>query len=144
MTKFLYFFLAGVICFGSSCDKNNDDIIPNVWVDFSINLTLPSYNNLQFVGHWVYLSGGSNGIVVYHFSEGEYVAFDRHCTFDVGSYQRIKVDEETNISAIDEDGCGSEFSIIDGAVLNGPASRPLKAYNTSYNPGTNVLRVWNN
>jgi hypothetical protein len=52
----------------TSCndDDNNDDLrVPNVNTDIDLNLNLPQYSPLQNPGSWVYVTGGSRGIIVY-------------------------------------------------------------------------------
>jgi Rieske Fe-S protein len=46
----------------------------------------------------------------------------------------------SGISAIDSC-CNSRFSIIDGSVINGPATRPLYQYRTLFDG--NALRIYN-
>ena len=112
--KYLSFLLITTILF-SSCDDENERI-PYVPIDVELNLTLPAYAPLQTVGNWIYITGGSQGIIVYRFSTDEFRAWDRHCTFNVSDNCRIEVDN-SNIQAKDNECCQSVFSIIDGARL---------------------------
>ncbi|NBW83641.1 hypothetical protein EBR21_18000, partial [bacterium] len=57
--------------------------VPFVPVDITIDIQLPSYSDLQGVGGWTYLNGGSKGIIVYRKGIDEFVAFDRHSPADV-------------------------------------------------------------
>ena len=132
----------GLIVFFSQCKKDQDDRVPNVPVDITINISLPTYNALSVTGGFVYLTGGSNGILVYRASEDEFVALDRHCTYDVPSYHRVTVDS-TNIIASDLPGCGSGFIITDGSVVRGPAFVPLTSYDATYNATTQLVRIFN-
>src|SRR5690554_6965647 len=62
-----------------ACNKNKQHPVPYYSFNANINLTLPSYVNLQGVGGWAYVSGiGSKGVVVYRQSQQNFVAFDRH------------------------------------------------------------------
>ncbi|MDA0973508.1 MAG: hypothetical protein O2867_07225 [Bacteroidetes bacterium] len=128
--------------FLSQCRKDQDDRVPNVPVDITININLPLFNNLQTVGSFAYVTGGSNGILIYHLSQDEFVAFDRHCTFDVPAFHRVTVDS-TNIIASDLSNCGSGFIITDGSVVRGPAFVPLTQYQTTYNGASQLLRIFN-
>ncbi|MFT4661948.1 MAG: nitrite reductase/ring-hydroxylating ferredoxin subunit [Patiriisocius sp.] len=142
MRKFIIFFI--LFCTIPSCkDNNNNSNIPDVFVDISLSLSLPSYNGLMLPGNSINITGGSNGIIVYAISNEDFVAFDRHCTYDINGFHRVIVSSPGSTVAEDTDGCGSRFSIITGDVLQNPASIPLKAYNTEYFPGTNVLRIYN-
>jgi nitrite reductase/ring-hydroxylating ferredoxin subunit len=124
------------------CREDEVERVPNVPVNISIQLQQPAFVNLQIVGGWEYLTGGSEGIIVYRASIDEFKAFDRHCTWNVGNFDRV-VMEEDNIIARDTDGCGSSFIITDGSAVDDPAFVPLTEYQTSYNPGTETLLITN-
>jgi nitrite reductase/ring-hydroxylating ferredoxin subunit len=129
----------------TSCndDDNNDDLrVPNVNTNIDLNLNLPQYNPLQNPGSWVYVTGGSRGIIVYRVGIEQFAAFDRHCTYNVQEGCQI-VAEEGSTVAKDEECCNSEFEIITGGPTEGPARRPLRQYNTQFNPNANTLRVYN-
>src|SRR5687768_13292985 len=64
-----------------SCGKDRG-VIPNVLVDLTVNINNPGYINLTAVGGWMYMNGGSRGIVVYRYSPDEFNAFDRHCPYE--------------------------------------------------------------
>ncbi|MGB0423134.1 MAG: hypothetical protein ACPGED_02370 [Flavobacteriales bacterium] len=122
----------------SSCrDKNTT--IPFVNTDFDLNLNLPAYQDLSVVTGWIYVSGGSRGIIVYRHTQDQFVAFDRHSTYDVDSACQVEVLED-NIT-IEDDCSGSQWLIIDGSVLNGPAGFQLEPYRTQWNPP--ILRIYN-
>jgi nitrite reductase/ring-hydroxylating ferredoxin subunit len=120
--------------------KKEEGRIPVVNVDYYLYISDPKYVNLNAVGGWVYINGGSRGILVYHSSPDEFMAYDRHCTFEVeNSCGQVKV-EPDNVSLKDSC-CGSTFLIMDGSVTNGPAQVPLKRY-TTYFDGSQ-LRIYN-
>ena len=130
MRKFaLLIFIASLIAFSVACKKNNDDSnIPYVAVNLKVYPSDPSFNKLQVPGGWVYITGGSMGIVVYRISQDEFAAFDRHSTYKPEDLCRIEVDK-TQITAVDS--CSSsQWVITDGSVTKGPATRPLKKYTT--------------
>ena len=60
-------------------------VIPYVDVQVDLNLSLPAYNNLNFPNNWLYISGGSRGLIVYRYTLDEFVVLDRHATWDVGA-----------------------------------------------------------
>lgn len=119
-----------------SCNKdNNNSGIPYVAVNIELYPANPQYISLYPIGGWIYLTGGSRGIIVYHFTQDEYFAFDRHCTYQPeNSCGRVKMDTD-NITALDSC-CGSKFIITDGSVIQGPAGLPLKQYQTYYDGTT--------
>lgn len=114
--------------------------MPNVYVNIYIYTTDPEFVNLNAVGGWVYITGGSRGIVVYRNSIEEFMAYDRHCTYEPSnSCARIEV-EQSNITAVDSC-CGSKFVLTDGSVINGPASLSLKRYPIKLEG--NTLHIYN-
>ena len=67
MLKRKIFFIGFIvfnILLNNSCNKNNQ-IVPYVYVDLYVNISLPSYSNLNAIGGWVYVSGGSKGCLLY-------------------------------------------------------------------------------
>jgi len=127
---------------GCEKDRNTQDSrVPAVPTDITINLNLPQYNPLTNPGGFAYVIGGSRGIVVYRYGLEDFAAFDRHCTYQVEEGCTIEV-EEASI-ATDMQCCGSSFEIVNGLPTEGPAIRPLRAYNTQFNPNANLLRIFN-
>jgi len=124
----------------SGC-RNTQNNIPEVLVDIQVNINNPGYFSLQAVGGWMYLSGGSRGIIVYRKSSNEFMAWERHCPYQPEDQcAQVSVDS-SNVFAVDYC-CGSKFLITDGSVVNGPATRGLKMYQTSYD-GFAILRIYN-
>ncbi len=125
---------------GTGCRKENNSGVPLTQVDFQINVNNPAYNDLAVPGGWLYLTGGSMGIIVYRKSLEEFVALDRHCPYQPADLCRVHVDD-TDVLARDTTCCGSAFLIMDGSVTQGPASLGLQRYNTSFNGS--ILRIYN-
>jgi Rieske Fe-S protein len=145
MMRISAFLLGGAILFGMGCRKVDDDSseqVPVIPTDIFLNINLPEFNALQNPGGWVYITGGSRGIMVYRLGLNDFAVFDRHCTFQVAQGCRVNI-EDSNITAKDENCCESVFSVLDGVPLSGPARRPLLRYQTQFNPNTNVLRIYN-
>ena len=116
--------------------RKNDEPVPYVYVNFYVNLSSPQFISLTSVGGWVYVTGGYKGIVIYRNSIDEFCAYDRACTYKpTTDCERIDV-EDNGITAIDSC-CGSRFLLMDGSVVNGPATVSLTRYKTYYN-GTSV------
>ncbi len=124
----------------SECSKT-EEVIPNIVVDQYVYLRQPSNINLNAVGGWVYLTGGSAGIVVYRKSNDEYVAFDRNCTYKPLEKCTITV-EQSNILATDAC-CGSRYQLTDGLVIKGPSTISLKQYTTVLDEVNQVLHIYN-
>lgn len=122
---------------GARCNEQRQ--IPFVQVNFQIDLNLPAYQPLTATAGWIYVSGGSRGIIIYRRNQDEFMAYDRHSTYKVDDACRVEVDED---GVLISDPCSeSQWVITDGSVVNGPAVQPLQQYNTSWNPPT--LRVFN-
>ncbi len=129
---FLFIFLSMI----ASCSKNNNtNWIPYVPVNIDIYPANPQYIDLYPVGGWIYHTGGSRGLIIYHFSQDEYYAFDQHCPYQpTNSCGTVRM-ETDDITAVDTC-CGSQFIITDGSVIQGPAGLPLKQYQTYYDGTT--------
>jgi hypothetical protein len=139
------FILISVFFILVSCENVDDGSevqVPRIPTDFVINLNLPDYADLQNPGGWLNLTGGSQGILVYRLTLTEFAVHDRHCTFQVPQGCRVSVDD-SNLIAVDDECCGSTFSVVDGVPLSGSARRPLLRFQTQYNPNTNLLRIFN-
>ena len=121
--------------------KKNDDAIPNVAVNEYIDLNLPSYFPLNAVNGWVYYNAGVKGLIIFRKSTTEFVAIERTCSFDPSTSGAVVEVESNNIIAIDSI-CGSRFSLFDGSIVNGPATRALQQYKTEYLVN-NRLHIYN-
>lgn len=136
--KWLYILLA---LFSLACSKDDDNSnIPLVSVNYYIHVNDPAYNAVTVPGGWMYLNGGSRGIILYRASNDQFKAYDRHCTFQPTSTCALVSVETNNITAFD-DCCGSKFLLTDGSVTKNPANLPLKQYQTTFDGS--VLHVYN-
>ncbi len=129
-----------------SCKKSTDNNqnIPNVPVNFTIQLSLPAYTNLNSPGGSVEIPGvGYKGIVVYRMSIDNFVAFDMACSYDPLVSEAICHIDSSGIIMVDSH-CGSKFGLTSGgSVVKGPATGPLKPYNVTADFSTNTLVVYN-
>ncbi len=73
----IVFLFIGLFSCGTSDDGN--PILPNVPVNETVFLNLPSNIDLLAIGGWVIIPGGIKGIVVYHASIDNYLAYDLAC-----------------------------------------------------------------
>lgn len=124
----------------SSCTRENRSGIPYVPVNYQLTVSNPEFSPLLAIGGWIYIGGGSEGIIVYRFSPEEFRAYDRHCTYLIEDHCRVSMDD-TDIFATDEACCSSKFLIVDGAPTEGPAAIGLQQYHTSFDG--NILRIYN-
>ncbi|MGI8892503.1 MAG: hypothetical protein ACR2GN_03485 [Bacteroidia bacterium] len=141
ITLLIAIFLTTTGLFVTGCKKEkNEYAIPDVYVDVYVYTSLPQYSSLNAVGGWAYVSAGYRGIIIYRNGPDTFSAFDRACTLDPNKPCEI-VNVEPNGLTAKDDCCGSRFQIIDGTVVEGPAYRPLKPYNTFWDG--NALRIYN-
>jgi len=129
-----------IIVYALSCKKQQDNGVPLTNVDIYLYSSNPSFIDLNAVGGHTYITGGVRGILLYRKSSTEFMAYDRNCTYQSSQPCATVVVDATQILAVDTC-CHSKFSLYDGSVTNGPASAPLKAYNTTFD-GT-VLHIYN-
>ena len=128
-----------LVVFNSCRKNNNSERVPYYVVNFSFSLSDPQYNKLNAPGAWIYVTGGSKGLIIYRKSNDEFMAYDRHCTYKVEDLCRVNVNS-SQIVAVDSC-CGSQFVLTDGSIIKGPASIPLNTYRTYFDG--NRLQVYN-
>ena len=137
--KCISFFLFIILV--TSCVRNQN-IVPYVYVNQYINISLPSYSSLNAVGGWIYITGGSKGIIVYRQSFDQFSAYDRHCTYNANNpCGKASVDSTNSFVECSCD--GSQYQLYDGLVIQGPALYSLKPYQTTFDPLTNQLHIFN-
>jgi nitrite reductase/ring-hydroxylating ferredoxin subunit len=148
------FFIAGIsILLLNTCKSTNNDVIPDVYVDFTIDLLDPEFVNLTVIGNsdtvdastnnWGYRSAGydDNGIIIYS-GPDEYYAYDRTCPYDFAVNDlsvKVKIDFTVAVCPI----CGTKYALSAyGTPLSGVGKYQLKNYKTSFD-GDRFIKVWN-
>ena len=122
----------------------NDNPVPEVYVNFTIELANPLYQPLLNVANAVYIeNAGNKGIIVIQTDVDQFSAYDATCTYDPeNGWGRVEV-ETNGIFATDKE-CGSQFSLMmNGAINKGPAKYPLQPYAVDYNPNLRTLHIHN-
>jgi nitrite reductase/ring-hydroxylating ferredoxin subunit len=135
-----------------SCNRKSNDVIPDVYIDFRINLYDPQFISLTAIGGAIavdkntnnigYPAAGfnENGIIIYSGPDGFY-AYDRTCPHDYavnGRSIRVNIDF---IQAVCPE-CGTSYALsATGTPSSGIGRFPLKNYRTSFD-GI-YIRVWN-
>lgn len=122
----------------SKCNRRKDDI-PYVPINITININEPAFFNLTSVGGHETIVGGSLGIIIYRNGFDEFSAIERHVPYNVNENCQVAIlDDEVTL----DDPCSeSQWLIIDGSILNGPTSKNLLQYDTSFN--NPILRIFN-
>lgn len=154
----IYLFLIFVILasFLSSCKKSKNDVIPDVYVDFTIDLMDPEFVILNSFGQTVTVNQSTNNFgaraggyagsgIIIHSGNNEFFAYDRTCPYEYsedGSAVRIDVDKSNSLYAICPV-CKTKYGLpVNGTPAEGIGRYPLKNYKTSFDG--RWLRVWNN
>jgi hypothetical protein len=136
----IFFFLS--LLFVLSCKKDKDHPVPSIAFDFNIDLTLPSYQDLNGVGGWAFVNGGIKGIVVYRQSYDVFVAWERMSPQDPeNSCPTGLTPDSTNFLVLNDVCSGAKFSMYDGSPISG-STWGLRKYQTLWN-GSNLLRIYN-
>jgi hypothetical protein len=126
----IFLFCLLVVTLSWSC-KDRQSQIPYVQVNLNLNINEPQFFDLSVPTGYVYITGGSLGIIVYRMSEDEFVAIERHSPYNPEDGCRVEVKSD---GVIIEDPCSdSEWLIHDGSIVSGPTNFALTTYNTSYN-----------
>jgi len=130
-----------LILFAAGCGKeDNHPEIPDVPVSFAIHPTSTEYNEISYIGGWIYLTGGYNGILVYRPEMTVFVAYDRACPYDFQENNARIVVEDSGITCVCPV-CGSKYIITDGTPFEGPSRYVLKQYQTTYDGS--LLYIYN-
>ncbi|MBU46080.1 MAG: hypothetical protein CMD28_01490 [Flavobacteriales bacterium] len=123
-----------------SCN-NKDDYIQDVYVNEIIPLSLPEYSDVLIPGNSIFVTGGIEGIIIYHGVGDDYKVYDRNCSYEP-SLACSYIDSVNSGIAY----CGCCPSVFDinnsGEPINAPALLPLKQYNWSLD-NNNILRIFN-
>jgi len=114
----------------SRCRDRNTGLVPSVPVNVTINVLSPEFFDLSVPGGWVYITGGSRGIIVYRKTQDEFIAIERHSSYQPEDNCAVVVMDDGVI--LDDPCSDSQWLIMDATIVNGPASMPLRTYETSY------------
>ncbi len=127
-----------------SCGKTTScSGVPNVSVNFSIDIYSGGYAQLQYTGGAEEVTGGNAGIVIYRSGTDEFEAYDCMCPYDGASNSAAAVQiQKNNPLIVTCPVCGSSFLLSTGSVSKGPSACPLKPYRASYD-GISTLTVTN-
>ena len=138
--RLVFLFILFVVL--NSCNKNKTNPVPSIPFDIMINISLPSYNNLNGVGGWCYVNGGSRGIIVYRRAIDEFVAFDRHSPADPdGTCFLPLFTDHDNFLQLNDTCNNAKFSLYDGSPIAN-STYGLRQYSTSFD-GNTQLRIYN-
>ena len=137
--KFLFYFTIVVPFISFLSCKRDNNAVPDVYTDIYLYTTDPAFSPLNATTGYTYLLGGSKGVLVYCKSQTEFIAYDRHCPYQVAEGNMVTVDA-SGLIAVDAV-CGSKFLMTDGSPNSGPALNSLKQFQITFD-GT-VLHIFN-
>ena len=154
-SKIIFFFIATALTISlNSCNKKND-VIPDTYVNFTLDLNDPEFVSLSGIGgsvtvgsntnNWGVAAAGynGNGLIICSGVE-EYYAYDRTCPHDyVNNSLSVKVNIDPKDSQIGVcPKCGTKYGLtVGGTPVSGVGRYPLKNYRT--NLQGNYVSVWN-
>ena len=154
--KIIFFFgIFSAMLIAVSCSKNKNDVIPDVYVDFYIDLNDPEFFELNSIGvadtidkytnNLGQRSAGydENGIIIYRALLDQFYSYDRTCPHDFAvNSKSIKIKlQESYFARCPE--CGTVYDLFSGGIpYSGVGKYPLKNYRTAFNG--QIVHVWNN
>lgn len=141
MLNFRLFFAIILIFFGfSKCTTETP--VPEVRVNFVIDLNNPLFNDINAVGNSVYVPNrGYKGIIITRTDIDKFIAYDAACTYNPNNPKAlVEIDGIQGICSA----CGSKYSLLlMGYVEEGPATTALKNYHVKFNMTMNTLYIFN-
>ena len=126
-----------VLLISVSCKKNRNHPVPSIPFDITINISLPSYSQLQGVGGWTTVNGGSKGIIVYRKSYDEFMSFDLHSPANNGQCDQPLIPDTNNFLQLNDLCTGATFSLFDGSPMSG-SEHGLRQFQTTWDGSYNV------
>lgn len=131
-------FLLALSCKNKTSDT--DSVIPNVPVNFLVNLDDNRYFNLKNDGGFVNISGiGVKGIILYRINATNYTAFER--ASPVNPYGACNIITMDPSRIFLEDTCANAKFDLQGNSSDGVSAYPLKKYFTELN--NSKLQIFN-
>lgn len=136
-------FVIALLCLFVGCssnNQNNNNCVPFVSVNETVDLNLPQHLNLRIPGNWGYVSGGHQGMIVYNINGTQFKAFERLCPQEnPSSCSQMIVENNIRMKCQ----CSNhEFNILNGSPLTGGVNCFAKEYFVENLNGT-VLRITN-
>jgi nitrite reductase/ring-hydroxylating ferredoxin subunit len=121
-------------------NTQNNDTLPFITVNETVDLNLPQNIDLLVPGGWAYASGGISGIIVYNLNGNQFKAFERSCPhLSPSSCSQMIVQNSIKIVCPCDD---AEFNILNGAPLTSGVTNFAREYLVTNLNGT-VLRITN-
>lgn len=104
------------ILFSIACESDEqNNILPRVQVNETLNLSNPEFINLQVAGGWAYANGGISGLIVYNLNGSSFKVWERSCPhLKPSTCTRMTVENSFKMKCHCDQ---SEFNILNGSPL---------------------------
>lgn len=124
----------------NGCKDEYNSVVPYVPVYFDLNIA--NRTELNPVGGYFKANGGYGGIIIFHDltdNSNPYLAFDATCTYDLPTIYSVETDG-SGVATCPH--CASQYILFggDGSPIKGPATEPLKQYQTLFSGGLISVR----
>ncbi len=140
MKKILFSILTVFLLSACTTNTVNNDILPVVQVNTTIDLSLPQFNNLQVPGGWAEVNGGLKGIIIYNINGDQFKAFERAAPhLQISDCSQMIVENNIRLKCPCDD---SEFNLLNGAPLTEGIKHSAREYFVNNLNGV-VLRITN-
>lgn len=119
-----------LLCF--NCGKTSverNPYIPNIRLNYQINLNLPQYDALRFAGGSLLIEGiGLNGVLVFNLNGNSFVAWEASCAnHPLETCSKLQIE-----GVLAQCSCeGHQYSLATGQLLN-PAENAANTYALIY------------
>jgi len=146
--------LAALLLIVNSCKNSENDVIPDVYISFDIDLSTDiEFRDLNAIGNHVIVTSATNnwgtrsagydnnGIIVYRSLLDEFNAYDRTCPHDyITNNMSVKINVDFTSAKCPQ--CGTTYALSAfGTPVSGPGKYPLKNYHTRFDG--RFISVWN-
>ncbi|TVZ56056.1 hypothetical protein OD91_1335 [Lutibacter sp. Hel_I_33_5] len=140
MIKKVFILFTFLICLSCTDTTENNDVLPFVQVNVTVDLNLPQFLDLRVPGGWAYSSGGISGIIIYNLNGNQFKAFERSCPhIPVSNCTRMQVENNIKMKCLCDD---SEFNILNGSPITSGIDKFAREYLVTNLNGT-ILRITN-
>lgn len=128
------------LCFTNCESDDQNNLLPYVPVNETINLLNPEFINIQVAGGYAYASGGIKGIIIYNVNGSTFKAYERSCPHLLPSAcSRMIVEQSFKIKCPCDQ---SEFNILNGFPLTPNINYITREYKVTV-INTNTLKITN-
>lgn len=119
----------------NGCKDDYSSVVPYVHVDLTINPTNIIELNIPG-GSFYFGNKGYGGIIIFRDatdSSNPFLAYDATCTHEVSSTCKVVATDTSGL--VKCSCCGSQYILFsgNGSVTKGPATEPLRQYQTFFN-----------